>query len=153
MQINIIAIGKFRNNCPNQKLFLDYIKKTRWKIKLIELDKKISGSVMEIKKREAQLIAKNISKNSKIILLDEIGENLSSEEFAQKIKNFQNHSVQNIYFIIGGANGVDEEIKKLAHLKIAFGKMTFPHMMIRPMLAEQLYRAFLIIENHPYHKS
>ncbi len=152
MQINIIAIGKFKNSSPNKQLFCDYIKKIKCKIKLIEVESKNSGSVSEVKKKEAELIIKNIPKNSKIILLDETGTNLTSKEFAKIIQNFQNQSTQNLSFIIGGANGVSEKIKELANLKISFGQMTFPHMMIRSMIAEQLYRAFLIINNHPYHK-
>jgi 23S rRNA (pseudouridine1915-N3)-methyltransferase len=152
MQINIIAIGKFKNNCPNKELFLDYTKRTKWKITLTEINDKISGSIQEIKKKEAELIIKKIPKNSKIILLDETGINLSSREFAKKIENFQNQSTQNLTFIIGGANGVSDEIKTLANLKISFGQMTFPHMMVRSIISEQLYRAQLIITNHPYHK-
>ena len=152
MKINIIAIGKFRNNCPNETLFLDYVKKTKWKINLIEIPHKISGSIQEIKEKEADLIIKNILSNSFVILLDEKGVNLTSKEFAKKIQDLQNQACENINFIIGGANGVSEKIKKTANLQISFGKMTFPHMMIRSMIAEQIYRAFLILNNHPYHK-
>lgn len=152
MKINIIAIGKFKKNCPNQELFLDYLKRTKWSVKLVEIESKISGSVEEIKKKEGELIIKNIVPNSKIILMDERGENIGSKEFAVKISNWQNQSISNLCFIIGGANGVSEEVKKTADLVLSFGKMTFPHMMIRSMLAEQIYRAFLIINNHPYHK-
>jgi len=152
MKFCIIAIGKFKNNSPNKELFLDYVKKTKWKVNLIEIESKISGSINEIKEKEAELIFNKIPQGKKIILLDETGLNLSSREFAKKISNFANNSISEIYFIIGGANGVSEKIKKLANLTISFGKMTFPHMMIRSMLAEQIYRSFLIINNHPYHK-
>ena len=152
MRINIIAIGKFKKNCPNKELFLDYVKKTKFKINLIEIDAKISGSINEIKEKEGEFILNKIPKNSKIILLDETGLNLTSREFARKIEQFQTQSISEISIIIGGANGVSEKIKQKANLTISFGKMTFPHMMIRSMLAEQIYRSFLIINNHPYHK-
>ena len=152
MKINIIAIGKFRNNCPNQELFLDYVKRTKWKINLIEITNKALGSIEEIKEKEAELIIKNLLTNSFKVLLDEKGLNLTSKEFSKKIEALQNQSLTNIDFIIGGANGISEKIKKLANLQISFGKMTFPHMMIRSMIAEQLYRACLIMDNHPYHK-
>ena len=98
------------------------------------------------------MIIKNLLTNSFKVLLDEKGLNLTSKEFSKKIEALQNQSFTNIDFIIGGANGVSEKIKKLANLQISFGKMTFPHMMIRSMIAEQLYRACLIMDNHPYHK-
>lgn len=152
MKINIIAIGKFRKNCPNQELFLDYSKRLKWPLNLIQIDSKIVGSTDEIKQKEGELILKNLPENSKVILLDEKGENLTSREFAAKIAKFQNNSQSNLSFIIGGANGISDQIKKIANLSIAFGKMTFPHMMVRSMLIEQIYRANLIINNHPYHK-
>jgi 23S rRNA (pseudouridine1915-N3)-methyltransferase len=152
MQINIISIGKFSKNSPNKVLFEDYLKKTKLKIKLIEISSSFSGSAGEVKKKEGELILAKIPNNSKIILLDEAGETFTSRQFAKKIENFQNQSTQNLIFIIGGANGVSEEIKQKANLMLSFGKMTLPHMMIRSVIAEQLYRSFLIINNHPYHK-
>lgn len=152
MKINIIAIGKFRPKCPNKELFLDYQKRTKWGVELIEIDGKISGEISTIKKKEGELIISKIAKNSKVILLDETGLNLNSKEFAGKISNYQNQSITTLVFIIGGSNGVDDDVRKIADLTISFGKMTFPHMMIRSMIMEQIYRAHLIIENHPYHK-
>jgi len=152
MQINIITIGKFKKNCSYGTLFFDYIKKTKSKINLIEINNKVFGSSDEVKNKEAQLIIDKIPQNSKIILLDEIGENITSREFANNIVKFQNQAIKDLSFIIGGANGVSDDIKKSANKIISFGKMTFPHMMVRAMLSEQLYRSYLIINNHPYHK-
>lgn len=152
MKINIIAIGKFAKNCPNKELFFNYLKRNNWPIKLTELVSKNYGSITQNKEKEAILIKHALTDDAKNILLDEKGLNLSSLEFAQKISNFQNQSVKNLNFIIGGAYGVSEDIKNIADLIISLGKMTLPHMMVRPIIAEQLYRTNTIINNHPYHK-
>ena len=90
--------------------------------------------------------------SAKIIALDEGGKMFSSVEFAKKIKNYGDYGQSNLAFIIGGADGLGEEIKQRADLILSFSKMTFPHLMIRAFLMEQIYRASTIINNHPYHR-
>lgn len=152
MKISIFSIGKFRKSDPAQELFLEYKKRLNWKIELKELELKgnFQGEVLKIK--EGELLLSKVSYNSKIIALDEKGKMLSSLEFANSIKNYANQGISDLTFIIGGADGLSVELKQKADLILSFSKMTFPHLMIRSFLIEQIYRANTIINNHPYHR-
>lgn len=153
MKITILSIGKFSKNDPNLDLFLEYQKRLKWKLELKELMVKGNFEGQVLKAKEAEILLNNLPENSKIIALDEKGKMFSSSEFAEQIKNYTNHGASHLSFIIGGADGLDDEIKRKADLVLSFGKMTFPHMMIRAFLSEQLYRAWTIINGHPYHRS
>jgi 23S rRNA (pseudouridine1915-N3)-methyltransferase len=152
MRIAILSIGKFRKSDPTQELFLEYQKRLNWKIELKELELKgnLSGEILKIK--EGELLLSKATQNSKIIALDEKGKMLSSVEFASAIKNYANQGISDLTFIIGGADGLSTELKQKADLILSFSKMTFPHLMIRSFLIEQIYRANTIINNHPYHR-
>ncbi|MFT6106701.1 MAG: 23S rRNA (pseudouridine1915-N3)-methyltransferase [Rickettsiales bacterium] len=152
MKITIISIGKFSKNDPNLTLFLKYQKRLPWKMQIKELETKgnLQGEVL--KNKEAELLLAAVPGGAKIIALDEKGKNLSSPEFAKSLESFGSSGNSNLAFVIGGADGLSEILKKRADLILSFGKMTFPHMMIRAFLAEQIYRAHTIISNHPYHR-
>ena len=95
-----------------------------------------------------------MTKTGLIVALDERGETLSSPEFAIKISGWQNQAPGNeITFLIGGADGFDNEVRKKAKFLMSFGKQTWPHMLVRVMLLEQIYRAQQITAGHPYHRS
>lgn len=102
--------------------------------------------------REGDLILNAIPKGATVIALDERGKKMRSTSFAEKIRNYQDQGSTNLVFLIGGADGYDPKVKERAQLKISFGQLTWPHMMMRAMLAEQLYRASTILQGHPYHK-
>ena len=91
-------------------------------------------------------------KKGKLILLDEEGENISSLDLANLILGWRNNNITSVNFAIGGAFGNDMKIKKTADKIIAFGKLTWPHQMVKMMIAEQIYRIESIIQGHPYHK-
>jgi len=131
-------------------MIFEYLKRIKEaSVSIIELkDANISSNP---KSAEAELIKKHIKDNDYIICLDEHGDNLTSKEFSKVIEK-QSMTGKNIAFIIGGAFGIDESILNSANKKIAFGKCTYPHKLVRIMLIEQIYRAFSIINNHPYHK-
>lgn len=153
MKISIISIGKFENS-PFKQVFETYLKRLKWKIELKELDLRNAHnfSVEKIKEGEGELILKNIKPNSKLIVLDEDGKQFSSLEFAKLFSDFALKGDSDLTFVIGGANGLSNELLEKAKLKISLGKMTFPHMMVRAILIEQLYRAQSIKEGHPYHR-
>ena len=90
--------------------------------------------------------------NGKLVLLDEQGENLTSPELAKIILSWRDNNIAYLNFAIGGAFGNGDEIKKRADKIIAFGKLTWPHQMVKMMIAEQIYRIETIIHGHPYHK-
>lgn len=158
IKVTVIAVGRLK-----EKFFIgaaeEYIKRLSkyCELNIIELiDKQPlsapSQKEIEIQlKKEAQSIALKIPKNSAVIPLCIEGKELSSEDFAEKISDFEN-SGKNLCFIIGGSWGLSDEIKSLAAFKLSFSKMTFPHKLFRVMLLEQIYRAFKINEGSKYHK-
>jgi 23S rRNA (pseudouridine1915-N3)-methyltransferase len=152
MKITILSIGKFRNIDPAQELFLEYKKRLNWKIDLKELELKgnLQGEILKIK--EGELLLSKVPNGSKIIALDEKGKMFSSPEFADVFRNYGNQGNSDLTFIIGGADGLSGELKQKADLILSFSKMTFPHLMIRSFLIEQIYRANTIISGHPYHR-
>lgn len=140
--MKILAVGKIKKEFV--KSGMEYFLKQMRKIEVVEIKQ---TNIEE----ESSLIVKNINKKDFNILLDIDGKNLSSTEFSNLITNIENES-KNITFIIGGSNGVNQEVKELVDYRLSFSKMTFPHEMFRLMLIEQIYRAFQIKENKPYHK-
>lgn len=110
-----------------------------------------SLSPQMVKEREGELIIKQVSKADKVILFDEMGEEFRSIEYANFLQKNMNAGIKTMCFVVGGAFGFSDEVYKIANLKIAMSKMTFSHQMIRLMIVEQLYRAFTILKNEPYH--
>jgi 23S rRNA (pseudouridine1915-N3)-methyltransferase len=153
MKISIISPGNFGNS-PHKTVFEEYRKRLKWKLELKEIELKNAQNLSseKLKEGEAQLISKHVKSGSVIIALDERGKEFSSVEFAKLLADFAVQGNSEISFVIGGADGLAKEILQQAQQKIAFGKMTFPHLMVRAMLAEQLYRAETIINKHPYHR-
>ena len=88
----------------------------------------------------------------KLIALDELGRHMTSRELASLVQNNLDQGVQNLCFVIGGADGLSETVLELADDKICLGKMTWPHQLVRVMLIEQLWRCVSILTNHPYHR-
>lgn len=102
--------------------------------------------------REGERIAAKIPKGAAVIALCVEGKQLSSEKFSQLFSEYAVSGVSHIVFVIGGSLGLSEEIKSMARLRLSFSEMTFPHMLMRVILAEQIYRAFTIAEGKTYHK-
>lgn len=150
MKILISAIGKAKVS-PEQQLYQDYVKRLKWKIACKEFDVK-THSGTERKEREGELLLAACKGYDKIIALDESGKSLSSREFAAQLGNWQKAGHSSFAFIIGGADGLSGDVLKQSHLAWSLGKVTWPHMLVRALLAEQLYRAHSILSNHPYHK-
>jgi len=148
MKINILSTGKFSSQDPYKLLFEEYKKRIQWSINLKELDIKQNLSKNELQNKEAQLIKNNLNDKTKRIVLDEKGKILSSMEFANKLLDWSS----DMSFIIGGPYGHSQEVRNNADFILSFGKMTLPHMMSRVVLIEQIYRAYTIINHHPYHK-
>ena len=152
MQISIIAVGRMQRG-PEQMLVDEYLKRLPWKATITEIDiKKAASNSEERKAREAEKLFAAIPQGAAIITLDEGGKALKSRGFAAKIDSWQMAGYKSLAFIIGGADGLDKSILAKADLKLAFGTLTWPHMMVRLMLAEQIYRAWSINSGHPYHR-
>jgi len=104
-----------------------------------------------LKKEEAKLIIEKLDANDYVILLDERGKLMDSIGFAEQLQQRMNAASKKVIFIIGGAFGVDEKIFNRAQLVLSLSKLVFPHMLVRLILAEQLYRGFSILKNEKYH--
>ena len=144
--IKIIAVGSLKEKYL-KSMVEDYYKRiTKYhKIELIEVkDSNIT--------KEKDEILKKINKNDYIISLDIYGREYNSIEFKDHLENLFNNSKSNITFIIGGSDGIDNEVKSLSNELISFSKLTFPHGLFRAILLEQIYRSFKIMNNESYHK-
>ncbi|NVE95442.1 23S rRNA (pseudouridine(1915)-N(3))-methyltransferase RlmH [Altererythrobacter lutimaris] len=139
MLLHIIARGKIARS-PEAELVGRYEKRITWGLKLTELPE-TGGRIPE-----AQTPYKTV-------LLDERGKNLSSEELAEIIGRWRDDGMREARFVLGAADGHSREERANADLLLAFGKATWPHLMARAMLAEQLYRATTILAGHPYHRA
>ncbi len=151
MRITLAAVGRDKSG-PTRDLYEHYIKRLNWPFSLREVEERKPLPTAQLKLREAELLRAAIPKASTLVVLDERGKNLSSPEFAQMIGQWRDEGVQDLAFVIGGADGLDESLRAAAARSLSFGRMTWPHMMVRALLAEQLYRAQSILAGHPYHR-
>ena len=138
MRLHIIARGKIGRS-PEADLVDRYLKRISWPTKITELPDR--GGAMPAAER-----------NSRTIIFDEKGEQLSSTQIAELLGRWRDDGVSEARFCLGAADGFDDADRATADKLIAFGKATWPHMLARAMLAEQLYRATSILANHPYHR-
>ena len=149
MKYRISIIGKIKSN--NEDLITNkYIKRIK-NIELKQYEVKTKNKEKKINE-EAEKLINSTPKNGKLILLDEEGENISSADLAKLILNWSNNNINSVNFAIGGAFGNGIKIKKSADKIIALGRLTWPHQMVKMMVAEQIYRIETIIQGHPYHK-
>ena len=138
MRLHIIARGKIGRS-PESELVDRYLKRISWPTKITELPDR--GGAIPAAER-----------NSRTIIFDEKGEQLTSAQIAELLGRWRDDGVSEARFCLGAADGFDDADRATADKLIAFGKATWPHMMARAMLAEQLYRATSILANHPYHR-
>jgi 23S rRNA (pseudouridine1915-N3)-methyltransferase len=153
MRITIAAVGKWKAG-PERALFEEYKKRLKWPLALKEVEERRPLPAPQLKSREADLLLGAIpDKAAPLIALDERGKTFSSEALAKQIALWQQNGTAEAAFVIGGADGLDESIRKRAGLLLSLGAMTWPHMLVRVMLIEQLYRAQQILAGHPYHRA
>lgn len=150
MKIDVIAVGRLKKG-PLFDLAEDYKTRLKWPLTIHECESKHTDP-KQMQKDEGEQILAKMKNDAVIIVLDERGNGLRSLDFAKTIENFQNSGESHIQFIIGGADGLTEEIRERANLLLSFGQQTWPHMLARTMLLEQIYRAQQILNNHPYHR-
>ena len=155
MRLRILSIGRLRKG-PEKDLIEDYIARFNRSgrplglgpVELIELEDKKSGG----KGAEAALLLKAIGQSATVIALDERGTLQSSPDFAAHLARIRDAAPSELVFVIGGADGLDPAVLQRAQSHLSFGKMVWPHMLVRVMLTEQLYRAASILAGGPYHR-
>lgn len=150
-RIKLIAGGKIKNS-SYASLVYDYEKRLASKIELFEINTKKTDSIPQTVQVESDFILSKISKDDFVIALDERGKTLSSEKIAEQIQTIDLMESRTPCFIIGGAEGLSEEVRNRADKLWSFGAQTWPHLMVRLMLIEQIYRAEQICKGHPYHR-
>jgi 23S rRNA (pseudouridine1915-N3)-methyltransferase len=155
MNIKLIAIGKTDHQAIKElqdlysKRLGYYVNFTQVMIPDIKNTKKLSEDQQKV--REGELILKEVQPTDKMVLLDEKGREFTSEQFSDYLQKEMNSGLKQLVFVIGGPYGFSEDVYKKAMGRIALSKMTFSHQMIRAFFTEQLYRAFTILRNEPYH--
>ena len=152
MNIVIAAVGKSRGG-PEQALTESYLARLPWRVtfKEIEIKKELAADVRRA--REGEALLAHVPEGARVVALDERGKAEDSAGFARRIGRWRDDGVRAVAFIIGGADGLDDAVRKRADLVLSFGVMTWPHMLVRALLAEQLYRAHTILTGHPYHRA
>lgn len=155
MKITLIAIGK-----TEEKYLIEGIEKyfkrlkhyISFQIVIIPDIKNVKNlSQDQQKEKEGLSILKNIQNSDTVILLDEEGKNLTSVGFSEQLNKFMIASVQHLVYVIGGPYGFSDAVYNRSNDKLSLSKMTFSHQMVRLFFVEQLYRAFTILRNEPYH--
>jgi len=136
--LHIIARGKIGRS-PEADLVQRYLRRIPWPMKVTELPEK-GGNVPPV------------PANSVSVVLDERGKGLTSVEFARKFESWRDAGKREARFLIGAADGHEEKERGAADMLLSFGAATWPHLLVRAMLAEQLFRATSILANHPYHR-
>lgn len=160
MDIKIIAVGKIKEKFYKDAID-EYLKRMQAynKLEIIEVADEMAAETLsekeleQVKEREGERILGKISKEDYVVSLEILGKQMDSIEFAKFIENEMAEGFgRNLVFIIGGSNGLAKEVSQRSNKKLSFGKMTYPHQLMRVILTEQIYRAYRIINGHPYHK-
>ena len=153
--MHLCAVGRLRSG-PERELIADYTQRFDRTGRALSLgplteheveDKKNAGMAAE-----AELLARAVPSGAVLVTLDERGKLLTSPEFATQLARWRDAGWQDVAFVIGGADGIDPSLRARADFSISFGQMVWPHMLVRVMLAEQLYRAANILSGGPYHR-
>ena len=150
LNIDLIAVGKLKKG-PFFELQQDYAKRIRWTLNLHQIESRYKEP-QNMNDDENRKILQLINPAAFKIVMDERGEGLRSLDFADTLRKMQDTGATHFQFIIGGADGLNDEVRNQADFMLSFGQQTWPHMMARVMLLEQIYRAQQIMAGHPYHK-
>jgi 23S rRNA (pseudouridine1915-N3)-methyltransferase len=124
----------------------------RWPLELIEVEERKPLPTDRRRAAEAVLLLRAIPSDAAIVALDETGKSLSSRVLASRIGHWRDDGRASIAFVIGGADGLDDSVRSRAELVLSLGALTWPHLLVRGMLAEQIYRSQQILAGHPYHR-
>ncbi len=151
MRIFIAAVGRARRG-PEGALYEHYAQRIAFPLTLREVEEKRPLPAARLKAREGELLMAALPAGALKVALDRGGRNLGSRELARLLGTWRDEGIRDVAFIIGGAEGLDKALVEGADLVLALGAMTWPHLLARAMLAEQIYRAQCILEGHPYHR-
>ena len=159
MKLFIGAVGRMKNG-PERALFDNYFDRIHKigpkvglnPVQLVEITEAKHAHKAERMRLEAEGLLKMPLKDSRIVVLDEHGKNFSSIGFSEQLKQWRDDGVRQTSFLLGGADGLDRALVAKADMTLSFGTMTWPHMIARILLVEQLYRSISLLSGHPYHR-
>lgn len=151
MRILLAAVGRWKSG-PERDLYERYAARITDPPTLRQVTEKRPLRAAELKRREAALLLGQVPDGAEIVALDGGGRQLSSSQFADRLGRWRDSGVGDLAFLIGGADGLDRSVTGRAALVLSLGPMTWPHLLVRGLLAEQIYRAQCIMSGHPYHR-
>lgn len=151
MRMTLVAAGRWKRG-PLPELFRDYVKRLSWPLELKEVVERKPLEGADLARHEGERLLAQVPRTAKLIALDAGGEALSSVAFARTLGDWRDTGVGEVVFVIGGADGLSPEVLARADRTLSLGAMTWPHLLVRVLLAEQLYRAQAILQGHPYHR-
>lgn len=151
MRLSIIAVGRLKAG-PHEALARHYAERLTLPLTIREVEEKRRLPPAELREREAALLLAAVPRGATIVALDARGTALSSETFAARLAQWRERGVGDLAFLIGGAEGLAAGLREKSELVLSLGPMTWPHLLARGMVLEQLYRAQQIIAGHPYHR-
>lgn len=151
MRVTIVAVGRARNSVFRD-LYEHYAARLRWPVSLREVEARDTQGGHPQRREEADRLLSAVPDGATVMALDEAGKTLSSRDLATWIGRGMDDGMSDLCLIIGGANGLDPTVTARAKLTLSLGRVTWPHLLVRGMLAEQLYRAQQILAGHPYHR-
>ncbi len=151
MKIIVAAIGRAKAG-PERDLFQSYTARLPWPVELKEIEIKKEADTNVRRALEAEALLAAIPDQARSIALDERGKGETSEDFAARLGRWRDDGTRAVVFMIGGADGLHETVRNRVDAVLSFGALTWPHMLVRALLAEQIYRAHSILTGHPYHR-
>lgn len=152
MRLTIAAVGRCKPG-PLRDLYQEYAGRLTWPLALREVDIKKRAAPAELTRLEGDALLAAVPAGAKVAVLDERGRSMDSAGFAALLGSWRDGGAGDAVFMIGGADGHAQAVRDRADLLLSFGAMTWPHMLARAMLAEQIYRAQQILAGHPYHRA
>jgi len=152
MRVQVHAVGRMKAG-PEQALLDHYRKRLPFPLEIVEIDDRKFSSAGDARlAEEAEALLAGLPAGAPVVVLDETGKARSSRELADRLGAWRDEARQPVVFVIGGADGLHESVRARADLVLCFGRLTWPHMLVRALLAEQIYRAHSILAGHPYHR-
>jgi 23S rRNA (pseudouridine1915-N3)-methyltransferase len=151
MRLHVVAVGRLKTG-PHADLARQYAERLKWPLSIREVEERRKLSPAELTEREGALLISAVPPGALVVALDEQGTQLTSDGFAQRLRRWRDEGVGDVAFLIGGADGLSAAVREKATLRLSLGAMTWPHLLVRGMLLEQLYRAQQILVGHPYHR-
>ena len=154
MKVRVIIVGK--NKSEETGILMEHFTRRisrycSFQLEVVPESRTEGKSKGQIIARESELLISKLRKGEYLILLDIEGKSMSSIDFANKLEDLALRGISNLVFVIGGAYGVNKELLQLADLRLSLSSMTMSHQIVRVVFLEQLYRAFTILRNEPYH--